>query len=142
MRILLDHSIVGISATTLTIRKDREFAACRICGAIFQPRLNTDTNDLEYAADPLIAVAASIEIKEWRSNHNKKHTEHEHLAFVASGLTLTPEAAYRLAPFGLVATADALDSEEVAQAMLEAPRAPMDDVESTPKVHIQIKKGI
>lgn len=133
MRLLLDHSIVGQSATSLTIRKDREFAACRICGAIFQPWLNWATGDEEYAANYMIALAAHMEIKEWRNKHNGTHSEAEHRAFVASGRTLTPEAAIKLAPFGLVPVDDAITDEEVAQALREAPRAPVDDVETTLK---------
>jgi len=143
MPILLDHSIVNQSATTLTIRKDREFAACRICGAIFQPWLNTDTSDQEYALNPEIALAASIEIQQWRNKHNLKHSSKEHLALAHSGLTMTPEAANRLAPFGLVPLADVEGryGDEIVQALAEAPRAPTDDVETTTKgIHLR-KKG-
>lgn len=126
--VLLDHSIVGQSATTLTIRKDRELAACRICGAIFQPLVNTNTPDDRYTQH--LANLAALEIIEWRRQHNLTHPEAEHVRFIRSGLTLTPEAAQRLAPFGLVS----MDGDaEVAQAMKEAPRAPIDDVQTTLK---------
>jgi len=128
--ILLDHSIVGQSATTLTIRKDREYAACRICGDIFQPWLN-QLSDEEYDAK-LHGLAASIEILEWRTKHNKRHTDAQHISFQHSGRTLSPEAAIKLAPFGVVPIGDVAD-EEIAQALAEAPRAPVDDVESTLK---------
>jgi len=127
--VLLDHSIVGQSATSLTIRKDREYAACRICGDIFQPWLN-QVPDHEY--EPIIALAASIEILEWRNKHNRKHSDREHKLFMQSGRTLSPEASIRLAPFGLVPIGDSGD-EEIAQALAEAPRAPTDDVQTTRK---------
>lgn len=130
--VLLDHSIVGQSQTSLTIRKDREFAACRICGAIFQSSLAIAVGDEDWSREPAYVVAVAIETKEWRNKHNRKHTEREHLQFVESGRTLSPEAAHKLAPFGLVAIADANDPE-VAHAMLVAPRAPYDDVETTPR---------
>ena len=129
--ILLDHSIVGQSATTLTIRKDREYAACRICGAIFQSILNIKTSDVEYA--PLIKLAATIETNEWRVKHNKRHSVREHMAFRASGLTLTPEAAIKLAPYGLVPVMDAYSNHEIVDALALAGRAPVDDVETTLK---------
>lgn len=130
MKLLLDHSIVGQELTTLSINKDREFAACRICGAIFQSRLNTKAiSDEEYAANPDLELAAAIETSEWRTYHNRKHSEQEHLALAASGLTLTPEAAYKLAPFGIVPIADALINAETSCALLEAPRVPADDAE-------------
>ena len=121
--VLLDHSIVGQSATTLTIRKDREYAACRICGDIFQPWLNQVPDD-EY--EPAIALAASIEILEWRNRHNSKHSDREHQLFRQSGRTFTPEATIRLAPFGLVPIGSS-DDDEIVQALAEAPRAPVDD---------------
>jgi hypothetical protein len=124
--VLLDHTIVGQSLTSLTIRKDREFAGCRICGAIFQPKLNTDTPDELYTE--LTAYRAHEEITRWRIKHNKRHAEREHLQFRDTGLTLSPRAAHRLAPYGLIPVLDAQDPE-IADAMRTAPRAPYDDVE-------------
>jgi len=126
--VLLDHSIVGQSATSLSIRKDREYAACRICGDIFQPWLN-QLSDEEYNVN-LHGVAASIEILEWRSKHNSKHSDRQHQLFRKSGRSLTPQAAIKLAPFGLVPVGDANDPE-IVQALAEAPRAPTDDVQTT-----------
>lgn len=51
------------------------------------------------------------------------HTAQEQLAFAASGLTLAPEAAHRLAARGIVAPVDLVFSPEAAQAAEEAPRA-------------------
>lgn len=134
MPLILDHTIVGQELTTLSIRKDREFAACRICGAIFQSWLNTDAvDDAEYARNADIAIAAHIETDEWRRNHNLKHSEREHVAFRKTGLTMTPEAAHKLAPFGLVPIGDTIGAygDEITCALFEAPRAPTDDVETT-----------
>jgi len=126
--VLLDHSIVGQSATSLSIRKDREYAACRICGDIYQPWLN-QLSDEEYNEN-LHGLAASIEILEWRTKHNRTHSEKTHKSFRQSGRTCTPEAAIKLAPFGLVPIGDANDPE-IRQALAEAPRAPTDDVQTT-----------
>jgi hypothetical protein len=132
MRLLLDHSIVGQSLTSLSIRKDREFAGCAICGRVFQARLAIELSDEEWdAAKSLFEHAVAIETKEWRAAHNKTHTEREHEAFRRSGRTFSPEAAIKLAPFGLVSLDDATTDDEVARAMLEAPRVPTDDVETT-----------
>ena len=133
MRLLLDHTIVGQGLTTLTIRKDREFAGCAICGTLFQSRLAIELSDEEWEADRLIfAHAVAIETRDWRVSHSSKHSRREHEALRASGRTFTPEAAHKLAPFGLVPIADA-DDDEVAHAMRVAPRAPYDDVETTLK---------
>lgn len=140
MKVLLDHSLVGQDQTTLSIRKDREFAACRLCGAVFQSWLNTNqVSDEEYHADPLIMVAAGIETDQWRDQHNKKHPKREHIALRASGRTFTPEAAIKLAPYGLV-TLD--QDDETTAALLEAPRLPNDDVESTLTHGILVPKGV
>jgi len=130
MRVILDHSIVGQELTSLTIRKDREFAVCRICGAIFQPLVNIQTSDERYTQH--LANLAGLEVIEWRRKHNLTHSEREHVAFVKSGLTLSPEATHKLAPYGLVPVGDSEDIE-VAQAMKEAPRVPVNDVETTLK---------
>lgn len=132
-RLILDHSIVGQSLTSLSIRKDREYAGCAICGRVFQSRLAIELSDEEWNSDRgVFEHAVAIETREWRDRHNKTHTEREHRAHVASGRTFSPEAAHRLAPYGLVSLDDAQE-DEVAHAMLEAPRAPVDDVETTRK---------
>ena len=132
MRQLLDHTIVGQHLTALTIRKDREFAGCAICGTVFQSRLAIEVSDVAWGKDrPMFEHAVAIETREWRARHSRKHTQREHELHRASGRTFTPEAAHKLAPFGLVSL-DA-DDEEVAQSMAESPRAPYDDVETTLK---------
>ena len=140
-RALLDHSIVGQQQLALRIRKDRNLAACRMCGAIFQPDYFMDTSDEEYNRTDMNTLsrkfAAEREIMIWREKHNKEHTDKQHLDFAASGLTFTPEAAYRLAPFGLVPVGDStVVNTEVGTALAEAPRAPDNDAETTLKGYI------
>ena len=130
MRVLLDHSIVGQSATTLTFNKDRPYAGCRLCGDLFQPRWFIEANHIQYELAAARRNAGHQEIAEWREKHNERHTTAEHLALAESGMTFTPEAAIKLAPFGLVPIADA-EVPEIAQALREAPRAPVDDVATT-----------
>ncbi len=77
---------------------------------------------------------AERQIVEWRERHNKTHSDEEHLTFASSGLTFTPEAAEKLAPFGLVPVGDStMVNTEVGQALENAPRAPVNDVETTLK---------
>lgn len=125
MRVILDHSIVGQSLTSLTIRKDRLYAGCRICGAMFQSSL---VHSEPYTDS--VTERVSEETTQWRERHNRSHTTEEHVAFVATGRTFSPEAAHKLVPFGLVPIMDWNDPE-VAHAMATAPRAPYDDVETT-----------
>lgn len=140
-RLLLDHSIVGGSDIGLTIRKDRNLAACRICGAIFQPKYFMHAPDEIFGeftdANMKRIYDGEREILDWRAEHNKKHTDEEHLRFATSGLLFTPEAAEKLAPFGLVPVSDVtMGNMEVAQALEGAPRAPFNDAETTRKGYI------
>jgi hypothetical protein len=100
-------------------------------------------SDEDYAADPDLKLAAHLETLEWRRYHNTKHSEKAHRTFRATGRTMTPEAANKLAPFGLVPIEDALTSEEHACALFDAPRAPVDDVQSTLKQYVSFSpKGV
>lgn len=130
MKVILDHTIVGQEQTSLSFRKDRRYAGCRLCGVLFQPRAAIETPDDRYTL--ALQVRVEAEIADWRKKHSRQHPDREHLSFSASNLTFTPEAANRLAPFGLVPIGDGEDPE-IAVALLEAPRAPVDDVESTLK---------
>ena len=134
MRLLLDHSIVGQEElTNFGFRKDRPYGGCRLCGDLFQPQFMREANYIQYEVATARRLAGEREIAEWREKHNSdRHTAAEHLALAESGLTFTPQAAYKLAPFGLVPVADA-EVPEIAQALLEAPRAPSDDVDTTLK---------
>jgi hypothetical protein len=130
--IILDHSIVGQSLTSLRIRKDRQFAGCRICGAMFQSSL---VHSEPYTAE--LSHRVSEETSDWRARHNRSHTTEEHVSFVSTGRTFSPEAAHKLVPFGLVPIMD-WDDPEVAHAMITAPRAPYDDAEGSIKGLITI----
>lgn len=126
--VILDHSIVGQEQlTNFELRKDREYAACRICGDIFQSGIAIHRGTLDYT--PIDRAAVAVETHNWRQQHNKQHTEKEHAQLALSGLFFTPEAAHRLAPYGIVAMTD-LSSDEMVSAMREAPRAPVREVES------------
>ena len=134
MPLILDHSIVGQPALThFNLNKEREWAGCRICGAVFQSPLNQLTPEVYYS-DPDIAIAAHLETKEWRAKHAKTHTEKELTDFNQSGMSLTPEAAHKLAPFGFVSVSDAAlgpPDSETNDALGTAPRAPLDSPEET-----------
>lgn len=117
--IWLDHSIVG-QPEELEIRRDRSFTFCRICGAVFQPAVNR-LPDHEY--DALAYLQGTVAEKAWSANHNRKHSDMEHRLLAASGRFVTPEAAYRLVPYGIVPL---VQDDEVAHASQTAPRCPTD----------------
>lgn len=105
---------------------NRDYTYCRICGTIFQPWLNR-VPDEEYTQE--VVLAAELLRREWSNSHAKTHTVTEHRMLALSGRHCTPEALANLLPMGIVPVSDlALDAES-AQAGLEAPRMPVNDVE-------------
>lgn len=108
------------------------YTGCLICGEVYQSRLDRkvlaitkDVNHpLRYLLDSYTITATRLR-KEWSKKHARMHTEAQHVALRLSGQFCTPEAALRLTPLGIFS----LDpNDEVAAAMLEAPRAPLNDV--------------
>lgn len=104
----------------LKFRANKPHAFCCICGDVYQ---HPDDRLLEWS--PIHQWRHD----DWRTRHTKaRHTEHEVNSFRLSGLSLTPEAAHRLAPYGVISL-DGLFDAGLASAMAEAPRAPVDDAE-------------
>lgn len=127
----MDHTIVGQSAlTNFELRKDREYAFCRICGDIFQSRVALVAGNIEWVLDPLLKLATSLETKEWQAKHNKRHPDHVHKSFAMSGRFLSPEAAHKLAPYGVAPLSDMIFDAECEHAVSTAPRAPVAEVET------------
>lgn len=130
MHLFLTHSIVGREELeNFGFYPDRDHTFCRICGVIFQASI-TQTDEWTSPANLLMAYG---ERREWSHRHALTHTATEHRQLAESGRFLTPEAAFRLAAYGISAVGDMVFDDEVAQAALEAPRAPVDDVETTLK---------
>lgn len=116
--VILEHTL---ASQPFQLRKDRQYAACRLCGSIFQSHLAISRADELYTDEVVARVA--FETNEWRRSHNRTHSDHEHEQFRKSGRTFTPEAAYRLAPYGIVPIGDAEDAE-IAHALLTSARVP------------------
>jgi hypothetical protein len=109
---------VGLNAlTNFKFDPSKPYAGCRLCGELFQ----SDANRL----------GSEQGLSEWRSNHNKQHQEHEHIQLLRSGRNLTPEAAQRMAPFGIIDFGAILADHEMAHAYATAKRAPDNDVEGS-----------
>jgi len=98
---------------------------CGICGDSFQPELAKSPS---YDSDEGVRLAVDILIREWATNHNKKHSPQQHIEHVRTGRLMTPEAAVRLIPLGVYPIDDLYFDPEISQAGFEAPRAPVDDV--------------
>lgn len=94
---------------------NKPFRACLLCGRVFQPSDEVNT----------------VERREgWAVTHAKRcHTEREHHLLYLSGLTMTPEAAHKLAAFGLIPVSDMVLNEEAASALMESHPTPEREVE-------------
>jgi len=116
---MISHGMaVGLNAlTNFKFDPSKPYAGCAICGDLFQSDLNRN--------------GSQVGISEWRTDHNKKHSEREHISFIRSGQKFTPEAAQKLAPFGIIDFGSILTSPEHAHAYATAPRAPINDVEGS-----------
>lgn len=123
--VILEHTL---TSQPFDLRKDRQYAACRICGAIFQSYLAIGTDDEHYS--PEIEARVSYETVLWQQRHSSSHPASEHKLFRQSGRTFSPEAAHRLASYGIVPIGDTED-DEIAQALLESPRIPTDNPEGS-----------
>ena len=135
MKLYLHIPPIGIGPSdNFTYDGTRPARHCGVCGDSFQPWLaRTD----EFLTDSEVQLAVQIELEEWRQEHNKTHSTEEHLALKRSGNLMTPEAASRLIPLGIYPISDMITDEEVAQASLEAPKAPKNDVPD-----IVVRRGI
>jgi hypothetical protein len=98
---------------------------CRICGAVFQGPLDRT------AVGVLQEALALSERKAWSHRHAKTHSAYEHRMLAESGRFYTPEAAVKLAPFGIISMSDAWADEEIAQALYESNPIPQNDVEGS-----------
>lgn len=116
----------------------RPHTICKLCGAVFQTVY--DRNPESYVdatyflnADMVSMYALGLR-KEWSHNHAKTHSDWEHQALALSQRWCTPEAAEKLAPFGIIDIAGLALDEEVQQAYRQAHRAPDNDAEGTTNV--------
>lgn len=128
MQVIWQGSIVGSSElTNFAFRTDRPYAGCLICGRVFQSELDrtASTEQEQHRANQLRQL--------WRIIHAKSHseTQHEQLAQCkAAGQWCLPEAAEKLAPFGIFSLTDLVLADEQKDALRLARRAPENDADS------------
>lgn len=112
------------------------FSGCCICGAVFQSPL--DRKVFQGWATPTEQVTATVQRRNWSQYHARTmHTQKEHDDLAASGRFCTPEAAFRLAPYGIVTLTDSFH-EENRKAQEEAPRTPTDEPEHPTNVSLHV----
>lgn len=81
---------------------------CRLCGGVFQSKL--------------AGLEATLERRAWSFKHARTHTPLEHRRLALSGNWCTPEAAQKLAAFGIIDLVGLVMDDEIEQAYKEAPR--------------------
>lgn len=128
---------VGLNEYTLpglVFNINASYTGCLICGTIYQSLLDRHSYRVSQRFNPSqiylnkLIHDALLMRKEWDEQHAKTHTHQEHVRLKLSKQMCTPEAAVRLAPFGIFPLAP---DSDVAAAMFEAKRAPIDDVEGS-----------
>ena len=116
--VFMKGPVIGLPAD-IPFRADREYTFCCICGELFQPELER-VPDQRYTRE---VQAQSLSIQRWwADSHNKTHPDWEHRQYKLSGRFLTPEATFRLVPYGIIPLSDLIFDSDSAAAGLEAPR--------------------
>lgn len=119
--------MVGANQLTgLVFDASKPHCGCGICGEVFQ-------SDLDRLSDPDLYERdlAFKQRQEWRIRHSRTHSDAEHRQLRESGLFALPEAAGKLASFGIIPLTDTVRHVEISDALFEAPRAPINDAEGT-----------
>jgi len=112
---------VGLqSLEGLNFEPDKPFRACLICGRVFQSELDRSGLNELWALENREA---------WAAKHAKAHSDREHHMLRISGLSMTPEAAKKLAAYGVIPVLDAVTNNETEQALFESSPIPQDDAE-------------
>jgi hypothetical protein len=103
----------------------RPYTYCRICGVVYQEPRDRQAYTIEDTFDRMMIRKA------WSHNHAKSHSEREHAQLQSSGLWCTPEAANKLASYGIHAIGSGVLSEEHRAALLESSSLPNNDCEGS-----------
>lgn len=109
------------------------YTACLICGTVFQQDI--DRNPHHYVVPAfqnnieLVREYATSIRKEWSHHHAKEHKEREHDDLKNSGRFCTPEAAIKLAAYGIINLVDAVMDNEVDHALRESKAIPTEDAQ-------------
>lgn len=137
MQLRLQGAAVGLDALPgLKFRPDRDHSYCGICGAVFQSEADRDPVGV-YQQDPaqFSHRLANVEIharnlrQQWRLTHSKTHPQRAHNSLRLSGRHVTPEAAEKLAAFGIISLTDLVMDDEVSHALRLSKAVPKDDAE-------------
>lgn len=98
----------------------KPWRCCCICGAVYQSNLDRVTTG------PVGAFESKRRRDKWARKHARLHAQREHDSLKTNGLPMTPEAAHRLAAFGIIPI---VNDDETNDALLKSSSVPVNDVE-------------
>lgn len=90
---------------------------CRVCGAVFQTQRDRDS-----VVSVHLRIEATANRKRWAAEHSATHPLRVHQEMAATGRYMTPEAALKLIPLGIIPVSDMIFDRATEQAASEAPR--------------------
>lgn len=137
--VVLHGGAIGLETLSgLRFLPHRPYAGCRICGELFQSEADRFPHDV-FEANPrqFDFLPANVDLyalgmrKEWSQKHARLHNEAQHERLANSGLWATPEAAAKLASYGVIAVSDAVMSQDHEAALKESSPIPVNDAESS-----------
>lgn len=114
---------IGLTELGAKFRMDKAYTACRLCGRVFQSELD------RRAATNADIVHALVKRRDWSFKHARSHPQWEHDQLEQSGCYMSPDAAMKLASFGIISLSDMALHNEHWNAGRESHRAPHNDCE-------------
>lgn len=122
--------------TNYTFVLEAPWKACRLCGTVYQSDLDRLAYEQQQAGNDRLATYFEKQGRARREGWLRTHNKYAHPNFFTevrqlelSGLPYTPEAAKKLSTYGIIYMGELPHEDEVAQALFEAPRAPVNDSE-------------
>lgn len=142
---------IGLKSLGASFDSDAPFTGCRLCGALYQSSLDrtcltllrqgalytveVPNNEVRWYGTPYATALfdeATDRRRRWSAIHTRRyHNKSEIENHLKTRRAFTPEAAHKLAPFGIVPLHSGYADDEVSDALHTAPRAPANDVESS-----------
>src|SRR5687768_17780246 len=137
LKLLINGAAIGLDTLTgFQFDPKKDHAYCRICGCVYQtdydrsPELFKDSIEFAGSIFLLGRYAESLR-NHWSLRHSNTHSDQEHRHLALSGEWLTPEAAHKLAGFGIIDVAGSVTNPEIEAAYRESSPVPTNDAEGT-----------
>jgi hypothetical protein len=115
--VYVEAGTIGLSSTECPFDAAYPYSYCRICGMVYQPQFQRAT--------PGDNALKKLQRRDAMVAHEVRHRADGSLReYQLSPTYLSPEAQYRLAPFGIASLSDIALNEGARHAAMTAPRKP------------------